>query len=154
MVCARRSRIEDDRDIIEARHFEQPVDAGRNRSDAKRGSTAQPFGCRVDPDQCGDLERGRKPPDLDHQIGADVARADDRALGPSGLCETHANDDSGNPANRVAVCRTWSRMACSARSSRSEEHTSELQSLMRISYAVFCLKKTKTNNTSATLPSG
>src|SRR3546814_1568332 len=31
---------------------------------------------------------------------------------------------------------------------RSEEHTSELQSLMRISYAVFCLKKkTKTHNT-------
>src|SRR3546814_3923724 len=32
---------------------------------------------------------------------------------------------------------------------RSEEHTSELQSLMRISYAVFCLKKkkTKTNKT-------
>src|SRR3546814_2328339 len=31
---------------------------------------------------------------------------------------------------------------------RSEEHTSELQSLMRISYAVFCLKK-KNNNTTA-----
>src|SRR3546814_1318754 len=30
---------------------------------------------------------------------------------------------------------------------RSEEHTSELQSLMRISYAVFCLKKTKINKT-------
>src|SRR3546814_7565033 len=29
---------------------------------------------------------------------------------------------------------------------RSEEHTSELQSLMRISYAVFCLKKKKTNH--------
>src|SRR3546814_3183543 len=29
---------------------------------------------------------------------------------------------------------------------RSEEHTSELQSLMRISYAVFCLKKKTTNN--------
>src|SRR3546814_9793720 len=29
---------------------------------------------------------------------------------------------------------------------RSEEHTSELQSLMRISYAVFCLQKKKTNN--------
>src|SRR3546814_8875112 len=28
---------------------------------------------------------------------------------------------------------------------RSEEHTSELQSLMRISYAVFCLKKKKSN---------
>src|SRR3546814_9551003 len=31
----------------------------------------------------------------------------------------------------------------SLRSGRSEEHTSELQSLMRISYAVFCLKKKK-----------
>src|SRR3546814_10729117 len=31
---------------------------------------------------------------------------------------------------------------------RSEEHTSELQSLMRISYAVFCLKKKKTDNIS------
>src|SRR3546814_8930969 len=45
--------------------------------------------------------------------------------------------------------RTW---AISAKpTSRSEEHTSELQSLMRISYAVFCLKKKKktkqTNNT-------
>src|SRR3546814_7285070 len=35
-----------------------------------------------------------------------------------------------------------------ASGARSEEHTSELQSLMRISYAVFCLKKkTKHNNT-------
>src|SRR3546814_6871857 len=32
------------------------------------------------------------------------------------------------------------------RRKRSEEHTSELQSLMRISYAVFCLKKKKTNS--------
>src|SRR3546814_6839190 len=31
--------------------------------------------------------------------------------------------------------------------SRSEEHTSELQSLMRISYAVFCLKKKKDKHT-------
>src|SRR3546814_11223237 len=39
------------------------------------------------------------------------------------------------------------------RFNRSEEHTSELQSLMRISYAVFCLKKKKntpTNNTKLT----
>src|SRR3546814_6861260 len=38
--------------------------------------------------------------------------------------------------------------------SRSEEHTSELQSLMRISYAVFCLKKKKMlkNKTKHTLP--
>src|SRR3546814_6891824 len=36
-------------------------------------------------------------------------------------------------------------LANAARALRSEEHTSELQSLMRISYAVFCLKKKKTN---------
>src|SRR3546814_4184512 len=34
-------------------------------------------------------------------------------------------------------------MALLAETARSEEHTSELQSLMRISYAVFCLKKKK-----------
>src|SRR3546814_5409520 len=37
----------------------------------------------------------------------------------------------GSPRGREGFCR------------RSEEHTSELQSLMRISYAVFCLKKKK-----------
>src|SRR3546814_3328094 len=36
---------------------------------------------------------------------------------------------------------------CWVRQTRSEEHTSELQSLMRISYAVFCLKKKKNTNT-------
>src|SRR3546814_6359684 len=36
--------------------------------------------------------------------------------------------------------------AVSHRRGRSEEHTSELQSLMRISYAVFCLKKKKRTN--------
>src|SRR3546814_4606372 len=41
---------------------------------------------------------------------------------------------------------THGRTAPIASETRSEEHTSELQSLMRISYAVFCLKK-KTNNT-------
>src|SRR3546814_5974343 len=35
---------------------------------------------------------------------------------------------------------------------RSEEHTSELQSLMRISYAVFCLKKKKPNKTKQQAP--
>src|SRR3546814_1170370 len=37
-----------------------------------------------------------------------------------------------------------------ASSKRSEEHTSELQSLMRISYAVFCLKKKKTQERTRT----
>src|SRR3546814_4212284 len=42
------------------------------------------------------------------------------------------------PSSMVRTARSWS---WSGR--RSEEHTSELQSLMRISYAVFCLKKKK-----------
>src|SRR3546814_9434524 len=37
--------------------------------------------------------------------------------------------------------RSWQAHAAPDCHSRSEEHTSELQSLMRISYAVFCLKK-------------
>src|SRR3546814_6035202 len=41
------------------------------------------------------------------------------------------------------VSRLWRDPAAS--DDRSEEHTSELQSLMRISYAVFCLKKKKKN---------
>src|SRR3546814_2950404 len=46
----------------------------------------------------------------------------------------------------TARCRRTSlraTRATSAAAGRSEEHTSELQSLMRISYAVFCLKKKK-----------
>src|SRR3546814_7633700 len=37
----------------------------------------------------------------------------------------------------------YSRLCIRAGADRSEEHTSELQSLMRISYAVFCIKKKK-----------
>src|SRR3546814_1921028 len=43
-------------------------------------------------------------------------------------------------------------MRTTSSAARSEEHTSELQSLMRISYAVFCLK-TKTNQNTTTLSS-
>src|SRR3546814_4425528 len=49
------------------------------------------------------------------------------------------------PATPSPMCLgSWWGMKRSARTRiRSEEHTSELQSLMRISYAVFCLKKKK-----------
>src|SRR3546814_10424712 len=64
---------------------------------------------------------------------------------------------SPNTITCTASCRAWSLrpigrtgnklISCftSNISSRSEEHTSELQSLMRISYAVFCLKKKNKN---------
>src|SRR3546814_9147017 len=49
-------------------------------------------------------------------------------------------------SNSRAAASTGSPVAESVSSpaTRSEEHTSELQSIMRISYAVFCLKKKKT----------
>src|SRR3546814_7355343 len=68
------------------------------------------------------------------------------------LCRS---DRIGTAATRMRTCRRaaqhWSgrrwqvsvKRALATRLSRSEEHTSELQSLMRISYAVFCLKKKK-----------
>src|SRR3546814_10012826 len=66
------------------------------------------------------------------------------------------DNPSGNaPSHRVfigeaEVGAAWEKKSQDKRP-RSEEHTSELQSLMRISYAVFCLKKKKkTENKTAT----
>src|SRR3546814_6835315 len=51
---------------------------------------------------------------------------------------------SSGPRSRLAViCGAGRHLFCDGLYARSEEHTSELQSLMRISYAVFCLKKKK-----------
>src|SRR3546814_945376 len=49
----------------------------------------------------------------------------------------------GLTASKIHTDDTPVPMLDPGRSKRSEEHTSELQSLMRISYAVFCLKKKK-----------
>src|SRR3546814_1326509 len=51
---------------------------------------------------------------------------------------------SGRLPSARSLSRPWLGEPANPRG-RSEEHTSELQSLMRISYAVFCLKKKKTN---------
>src|SRR3546814_1498792 len=53
----------------------------------------------------------------------------------------------GRSGSLAASCRRRCR-----RQERSEEHTSELQSLMRISYAVFCLKKKNTIHYTSTIP--
>src|SRR3546814_6515446 len=57
----------------------------------------------------------------------------ERARAASSSCEA--------PRSRAVASSTRAALRV-----RSEEHTSELQSLMRISYAVFCLKKKKTQN--------
>src|SRR3546814_7206094 len=73
-----------------------------------------------------------------------------RALSSGGSAQDARQSTTGDPA-RTGIClppraqgsRTGNR-SVPRRAARSEEHTSELQSLMRISYAVFCLKKNKT----------
>src|SRR3546814_7706671 len=72
-----------------------------------------------------------------------------------GLAESHAGQryrvEGAERVERVAfMAGTAHRRVDKAQikrgvMARSEEHTSELQSLMRISYAVFCLKKKKTH---------
>src|SRR3546814_10232335 len=61
---------------------------------------------------------------------------------PSAGCGPGADRANCARAAACAILRTSPREPAPA-VARSEEHTSELQSLMRISYAVFCLKKKK-----------
>src|SRR3546814_1492151 len=73
----------------------------------------------------------------DGHVAGDAARRPARAA----VLAVHVDAD----ADRSGVARARHRLPAADR--RSEEHTSELQSLMRISYAVFCLKKkTKKHN--------
>src|SRR3546814_1828524 len=51
------------------------------------------------------------------------------------------NRPSASAPGLLAACSGQGKVLRLGRPVRSEEHTSELQSLMRISYAVFCLKK-------------
>src|SRR3546814_3695876 len=74
-------------------------------------------------------------------VGIDASVADEEVVTanrrrgvPTGVCVKQAMDGL---RRRVRQGCLSSRGACP----RSEEHTSELQSLMRISYAVFCLQK-------------
>src|SRR3546814_3498985 len=57
----------------------------------------------------------------------------------------------GAVANMIAPYPTLGEASKRAAGSRSEEHTSELQSLMRISYALYCLKKKTTIESVSTL---
>src|SRR3546814_5773934 len=62
------------------------------------------------------------------------------------VLERQPSDDDDWTMSSMGEGRVASQPFCAIIRTRSEEHTSELQSLMRISYAVFCLKKTKTPN--------
>src|SRR3546814_4906086 len=74
---------------------------------------------------------------------------------PASRRRNTADDDAGHAlrlrrrgraiVRRAARTQTARELRPRTCEDRSEEHTSELQSLMRISYAVFCLKKTNTH---------
>src|SRR3546814_1912372 len=68
-----------------------------------------------------------------------------RLLAALGDSQLHLVSFWHHVENSPRQCRGGGAVAPVSASSRSEEHTSELQSLMRISYAVFCLKKKNTN---------
>src|SRR3546814_2369061 len=76
-------------------------------------------------------------------------RSDERPSVAPRLSENERQEDQAEsilcrrdkPADRIAVHHAADEQAQDHDDVRSEEHKSELQSLMRISYAVFCLKK-------------
>src|SRR3546814_9654602 len=84
------------------------------------GGTASPFG-----DEVGEVAAG-----LVHGVGG---RGDGGTVAARVECGDRGADEGLEPGPIGGR-------------DRSEEHTSELQSLMRISYAVFCLKKKKESN--------
>src|SRR3546814_5149774 len=93
----------------------------------RSGSALRPDDRQCDGRICADVIRGREWP----------------------RCARCGGGSRQSPENHAV--RIWASVAAlfvvlMASSPRSEEHTSELQSLMRISYAVFCLKKKKNNN--------
>src|SRR3546814_4462891 len=84
-------------------------------------------------------EHLRAPQRHEHHIALDPVHRSARQAGGrlnarDDACRTEQNEAAEDHRRAVAPVDP---------SSRSEEHTSELQSLMRISYAVFCLKKKK-----------
>src|SRR3546814_4519111 len=88
-------------------------------------------------DHTGIADRGRLV-----AIGIDAAA--DLALGADRYISVTASQGCG-VRRAVFGCFTGAIVERGRFAGRSEEHTSELQSLMRISYAVFCLKKTTHN---------
>src|SRR3546814_2505294 len=100
--------------------------------------------CSSDLAVCGGIDVGARRWDTrDHEDD------DPHRTAPDGKAYMPWHDSTMILAGRVGNAladlgnERWQR----ATKRRSEEHTSELQSLMRISYAVFCLKKQKTNKT-------
>src|SRR3546814_3963845 len=97
------------------------------------------------PTRCAPQARKRSWPKVPAHMAGEIACADLAAPSP-------ITGDVGDRASSLQFVAGFRRpirhlvenaVEITHRTTRSEEHTSELQSLMRISYAVFCLKKKK-----------
>src|SRR3546814_9907540 len=88
-----------------------------------------------------------------HTTGTETGMADEEGAEQGELAITRTGDKLrlAREAAGLSLADVATRTRITQRHlERSEEHTSELQSLMRISYAVFCLKKKKQEHTSIT----
>src|SRR3546814_1226674 len=105
-----------------------------DRACARMGRTSSPIRAAVTAHAVQRTDGKRRERGIGKEQAADVAvipsTAKDLLRQQSGKIPRCARDDSEEQLAHFE-------------SGRSEEHTSELQSLMRISYAVFCLKKKK-----------
>src|SRR3546814_1917720 len=131
---------------------EQPLRARRSEGETSGRLGASRLGAGAAPEEGTDPRRGRRGEAVAHraamggdgQVPATVRRRglyeriSDRPRMARGArhpyLRRHQRDHEGTDRADALTARA-----------RSEEHTSELQSLMRISYAVFCLKKKTTN---------
>src|SRR3546814_5563053 len=94
-----------------------------------------PYRSFFDPEKVRDVELGFKGDFLDNKLRVNLAAFHAWQKGVQRIVNTTFVDSEGDTQLTQFV------------TNRSEEHTSELQSLMRISYAVFCLKKKKKTKT-------
>src|SRR3546814_6813411 len=86
--------------------------------------------------------------DAEYREPAELGEGHQRAIGPDNIEGHGSSQEPVNVVREVGDRRILDHiedeeMLLKGSGMRSEEHTSELQSLMRISYAVFCLKKKK-----------
>src|SRR3546814_8697157 len=123
------------RGVVVARRFLDLTGAGDD--DVEAGQEQHPLGDQQDalPKRFEGMARRRLQP-------AEAAAVDDRGLGGVAQVVQVVGVQALGSLDRRHRCRDLAGEAVRRGVARSEEHTYELQSLMRISYAVFCLKKT------------
>src|SRR3546814_10288444 len=91
---------------------------------------------------------GARPGDLAAGVAAEQGREPAAGVAERGQVDAGIDAHAVQHIRHVLAGNVAGRTFCiRAAAGRSEEHTSELQSLMRISYAVFCLKKKTTTYT-------